>query len=127
MINLFDNIFYIVYRFYQKRDGTPAIYASGVLTLMQFLALIDLMFLSQLFYKFEVPSKFVFIPVLILLIAMNWFKYERNYDLKNLEARWEKLEAGKRKERGWLLVVSLVSLVLLPIILGVLEHNLGVT
>ena len=115
-----------MYKAYQKRDGTPEIYAAGVLTLMQFLALIDTMFVVQLFYNFSIPSKFVFIPLLILLIGINWFKYERNFDFKKLEAKWAEENSSQRKQRGWLIVVSLISLILFPILIGVLKHNLGV-
>jgi hypothetical protein len=115
-----------VYKDYQKRDGTPEIYAAGVLSLMQFLTLVDLMFLVRLFYNFAIPSKYFFIPLLVLIIGINWFKYERGFDVKNLEAKWGEENSSQRKRRGWLLVVSLISLILFPILIGVLKHNLGV-
>jgi len=126
MNNLFNYIFYRVFKAYQKKDSNPEIYASGVLTLMQFLVLIDLMFTLQLFYDFEIPSKFVFIPILILLIGINWLKYERNFDFKMLDARWVAEDNTQRRRRGWLIVMSLISLILFPILIGVLKHNLGI-
>ena len=126
MVRLFDYVFYRVYKFYQKRDSTPQIYASGVLTLMQFLCLINIMFIVQMFYDFAIPSKFAFAQGLIFLIAINWYRYERDFDFKELETLWAAETDDQKRQRGWLLVVSLISFILFPILVGILKHNLGV-
>lgn len=125
MINLFDYIFYRVYKFYQKRDGTPAIYASGVLSVMQFFLLLSTLALVRLLVDFPIPQKYFIIPIILLLIGINWFRYEQNFDFKKLDSRWGEEDSNQRKRRGWLLVVSLISLILFPILIGVLKHNLG--
>lgn len=126
MKELFDYVFYRVYRAYKKRDSNPEIYAANTLSLMQFLVLIDLMFLLQLFFHFDVPSKFLFIPLLLVIIGINWYVYEHNVDLKKFEAKWGGEEINQRKRNGWLILISLILLVLFPILIGVLKHNLEV-
>lgn len=126
MTNLFDYIFYRVYKAYQKRDGTPAIYASGVLSVMQFFSLLSILAIIRLFIDFPIPQKFFILPIILLLIGINWFRYERDFDFKKLEAKWGEENSSQRKQRGWLIVVSLITLILFPILIGVLKHNLGV-
>jgi len=125
MINLFDYIFYRVYKFYQKRDGTPAIYASAVLSAMQFFLLLSTLALIRLFIDFPIPQKYFVIPIILLIIGINWFRYERDFDFKKLEVKWGEENSSQRKQRGWLIVVSLISLILFPIMIGVLKHNLN--
>jgi len=125
MINLFDYIFYRVYKFYQKRDGTPAIYASAVLSVMQFFLLLSTLALIRLFIDFPIPQKYFVIPIILLIIGINWFRYERDFDFKKLEVKWGEENSSQRKQRGWLIVVSLISLILFPIMIGVLKHNLN--
>ena len=126
MINLFDYIFYRVYKAYQKRDGTPAIYASAVLSVMQFFSLLSMLAIIRLFIDFPIPQKYFILPIILLLIGINWFRYERDFDFKKLEAKWGEENSSQRKQRGWLLVVSLITLILFPILIGVLKRNLEV-
>jgi hypothetical protein len=127
MIDLFDYIFYRVYKFYQKRDSTPAIYASAVLSLMQFFSLLSILAIVRLFYDFPIPQKYFIIPIILILIGINWFRYERDFDFKKLEGRWREENCRQRRQKGWLIVVSLITIVLFPILIGVLKHNLNVT
>src|SRR5690349_3756822 len=124
MKELFDYVFYRVYSAYKKRDSNPEIYAANTLSLMQFLVLIDLMFLLELFFHFDVPSKFLFIPLLLVIIGINWYMYEQKVDLKKFEAKWSGEEINRRKRNGWLILISVILLVLFPIVIGVLRHNL---
>ena len=126
MTSLFDYIFYRVYKFYQKRDGTPAIYASAVLSVMQFFSLLSMLAIVRLWLSFPIPQKYFIIPVILLLIGINWFRYEQNLDFKTLEARWGEEDSDKRNRRGWFLVVSLTFVILLPILIGILKHNMQV-
>ncbi|AKQ44910.1 hypothetical protein TH63_03565 [Rufibacter radiotolerans] len=125
MEELFDYIFYRVYKAYQKRDSTPEIYAAGVLSLMQFFFLLCILVFIGLFVEFPIPHKYYALPFIILILGINWFKYERNFNVKELELKWGKEDRSIRKRRGWLLVLCLISLILFPIVIGVLKHNLN--
>ena len=126
MVRLFDYVFYRVYKFYQKRDSTPQIYASGVLSVMQFFLLLCIVAIIRLFFDFPIPPKYYIIPISVLLIGINWYRYERDFDFKELETLWAAETDDQKRQRGWLLVVSLISFILFPILVGILKHNLKV-
>jgi hypothetical protein len=47
---------------------------------MQFLTLINIVFIVQLIHIFTIPSKFVFLPLLVVIGAIDWYLYELNFD-----------------------------------------------
>jgi hypothetical protein len=126
MADIFDYIFYRVFKFYQKRDGTPQIYASGVLSVIQFFVLLSALAAIRLFINFPIPQKYFVIPVIFVLIGVNWMRYERNLDFKKFEERWGNEEIERKKTRGWLIVISLILSISFPILIGVLKHNIGI-
>jgi len=126
MMDIFDYIFYRVFKAYQKRDGTREIYASGVLSLIQFCTLLSGLFAIRLFVDFPIPQKLFFIPIIVILIGVNWMRYERNLDFKKFEDRWGNEEFSRRKLRGWLIIIVLIFTISFPILIGVLKHNLGI-
>ena len=124
MKNLFDYIFYRVYRAYKKRDGAPEIYATNVLSLMQFFSVVAVFISFEFFLDFPFPSTGFFVVLILSLIGINWYLYGFRVDVSKFESRWGTEEVDKRKRRGWLVVVSLVALIMFPIVLGILRHNL---
>jgi hypothetical protein len=125
MKRLFDYIFYRVYRAYKRRDSNPEIYATNVLALLQFFLLLSAMAIVRFFFDFPNPNKFIVISTLFLLIGINWYQYGFRVDARKFEVEWGEEGENQRKRRGWLIVVSLVGSILLPIVVGVLRHNLG--
>ncbi len=125
MKSLFDYIFYRVYRAYKKRDAAPEIYATNVLSLMQFFAVAAVFIALQLFLDFPFPSTGFFAVIILSLLGINWYLYGFRVDVNKFENRWGTEEVDKRKIRGWLVVVSLIALIMFPIVLGILKHNLG--
>ena len=126
MATFFDYIFYRVFKFYQKRDGTPAIYASGVVSVVQFFMLLSGLAGIRLFIDFPIPQKYFVIPIIVILIASNWIKYERNLDIGMFETKWGTEDLNKRKRNGWIIVLLIVFSIMFPILIGVLKHNLGI-
>jgi hypothetical protein len=126
MVTFFDYIFYRLFKFYQKRDGTPAIYASGVLSVVQFFILLSGLAAIRLFIDFPIPQKYFIIPIIVILIAINWKKYERNLDIEKFEEKWKAEDVVKRRRNGWLIVALIVISITFPIAIGVLKHNLGI-
>lgn len=122
-MKMFDYIFYRVYRVYKKRDSSPEIYATNVLAVMQFFFLLSLMATIRLFVSFPTPGIVYILPGLALIIALNWYKYGFNIDVKKLDAQWKDEDRARQKRRGWLLVISLITFILFPIIIGIVEHN----
>lgn len=127
MLKLFDYIYYRIYRFFkEKGHGTPETVGSSLLSLMQFLTIVDIIFILELIYGFPIPSKFAFLPLLIALGAWNWYQYERNFDTKGYEMKWKDEEEKKKIKNGWLIAIYLLISFLFPIVLGILKHNLQI-
>src|SRR5690606_4853360 len=120
-MRLFDYIFYRVYKFYQKRDTTTAIYASGVLSVIQFFLLLSILAIVRLFVDFEIPHRFFVIPIILVILGLNWYKYEKKLDFKKFEIIWSNEQQLKRVRRGWFIVVVLSIVILFPIVIGILK------
>jgi hypothetical protein len=124
ILSLFEYIHYRGYRFFkEKGDNVPEFKGTLILSLMQFLTLINIVFIVQLIHNFPIPSKFVFLPLLVGIGAIDWYLYERNFDAEKVELKWKE---GKRKRalNGWLIGIYFLISLLFPVTIGVLEHNL---
>jgi hypothetical protein len=127
MLSVFDYIFLRVHQFFKERgDNIPDTKGTSVLSLIQFLTVFNLMDLARLVGDFAFPSKFgFFLPLIIIIGAVNWFRYQRDVDVQpKLEIRWKEEDQGKRVMRGWLISVYIIVSFLIPVMLGYLEHNL---
>lgn len=126
MILLFEYIHYRIYLFFkEKGDNVPLFTGTLILSLMQFLTIINIMFIIELIHEFPIPSKFAFLPLLVGLGVFNWYQYERNFDEQRIEKKWKE-NVNKRIRNGWLIAVYLLVSFLFPVTLGVLEHNMKV-
>lgn len=95
--SLFDYIFYRIYDFSRdKADNVPDTKGSLLLSLIQFLTIVDIMVFVKLIYDYPFPSKYYFLPLAILLAIINWFRYERKYDIRKLEIQWKNEGRVKR-------------------------------
>jgi hypothetical protein len=66
ILSLFEYIHYRVYGFFkEKGDNVPEFKGTLILSLMQFLTVINIVFIIQLIYNFSIPSKFAFLPLLL--------------------------------------------------------------
>lgn len=127
MLKLIDYIFYRIYSLYKKQGSDVThVYASGLLSLLQFMTVVSILFLINIFIGFSLPSKWGFAPLLIIFMILNWYRYERNFDIEEFAAQWKDEDSSEKKKKGWLIIVYFAIVVLFPVTLGVLEHNLGV-
>jgi len=113
-------------KLYEKHDATPGIYGSGVMALFQIFSLLSIVMLLSLFINVPLPkdSKILYLSF-VLFYGHQLYRYERDFDIKELEAEWEGETPADRKRNGWLIVVSLIFSILSPIVVGILRHNLG--
>lgn len=122
---IFDYTFYRIYAYFKsKNDNMPETKGSFILSLIQFLTILDLMTLAQLFYSFENPPKYYALIVLLLFGIINWYIYEHNFDEEKYDKQWENENKTQKTKRGWLVVIYLLGSFLLPVIYGILKHNL---
>jgi hypothetical protein len=116
IVRLFDYVFYRVYKVYAGRKNVLAdSFASSLLSLIQFLTLFDVMFAVKMFWDFNIPDKGYFIPVIVLIVALNWYRYERDFDAEKYENRRKDEEPIKRKRNGWLIALYLIWSFLFPV------------
>lgn len=126
MMKLFDYIYYRIYGFFlSRKDNIPETTGWMLLSLMQFITIIDIIFIIELISSFPVTSKYAFLPLLIVLGIFNWYQYERNFDTKGFEMKWKDEEEKMKIRNGWLIGIYLLISFLFPVVLGILEHNLG--
>lgn len=114
-----DYVFYRTYRFYLKRhDNTPILYGSLVVSLIEFFVIIDILFIVRRFIDFEMPSSVYAAILFILIMGLNWFKYERNPDIEGMSAKWGGESDGDKSTGGTIIVIVIVVVISLPIIVG---------
>lgn len=94
--------------------------------MIQFFTLLSGLAAMRLFIDFAIPQKYFVIPVIVILIGINWMRYERNLNFKSFEKRWGNEKIDRKKVRGWLIVILLILSISFPITIGLLKHNLGI-
>lgn len=124
--DLFDYVFYRTYVFYlNRKDNTPITYGSIVVSLIQTFCIIDSAIVAQLFFPFEMPTKVNWGILMVLALAFNWYRYERNPNIDIMKAKWGNEHEDEKVKRGILIVIWLATLLLLPILIGIWRHNLN--
>jgi hypothetical protein len=127
IVSLFDYIHYRIYQFFKERgDNVPEWKGTLILSLMQSFTVIDVMVIVKIIHDYSFPSKFAFLPLLIVAGAINWYRYERNFDGEKLENRWKDEATQVRKRNGWFIGLYLLASFLIPAAYGYLKHNLNV-
>lgn len=126
-LSLFDYIFYRIYGFFkEKGDNVPETKGSLLLSLMQFLTILDVMVFVKVIYDYPFPTKYYFLPLLILLGVINWFRYERDFDIDMLDKQWKDEVKEKRLRNGWLIGLYFLTSFLIPALYGYLHVNIKV-
>ena len=125
-MKFYDYIFFRTYKWYEARDSHPHIFASGIVSVLQGFTLLSGVAIIKIFFSFSLPNKYLLIPICLAVLVYNWNRYERNLDIKYLEARWKE-ESKEKKARMTLIIISYGVLVIsIPIIVGILVNNLGI-
>lgn len=126
IISLFEYIHYRVYKFFKgKGDNISEFTATLVLSIIQCLTLLDIIVIIRIFYAFPLPEKIFILPIIIISGAINWYLYERDFDMEKLDTRWGGEDKKERVRNGWLISLYLLFSFLIPVTLGILEHNLN--
>ena len=118
MMNIFDYIYYRWFRLYAKKDSDPDIYASGIVSAYQLLTIINLVLLSSVLFGFDYPKVTYLYPLIIVFFIINYFRYERNFDISELDERWKDEPKSKKQLHLVLLIAYLVITFITPWIYG---------
>jgi hypothetical protein len=125
MMHFFDYIFYRIYKFSKaKGDNAPETNGSLLLSLMQFLSVIDIMIAVKIVHEYSFPPKFYFLIPLVLIAFLNWVRYERNFGIDKFDERWGNEDSFRRMRNGWFIGLYLVISFLIPVVYGYLHVNL---
>ena len=124
---IFDYTFYRIYKFFEERkDVAPDTKGALILSLMQFLTILDIIVVIRIGYHFPLPGKLYIFPLMALPAIINWFRYERNLNIESLELKWKSENQRRKIRNGWLISLYLLISFLIPAVSGYLEHNLKV-
>lgn len=115
----------------RKKDSTAQMTSAIVVSLIQLFLIIDLFVIIRIIYEYPIPenfNKFWTLPLVILFFILNWLKYVKNKNRletkKLLRTKWKNEELAIKKKRGFLLVTLIVIVISLPIIYGIVRHNI---
>ena len=126
MLSLFDYIYYRIYKFFEEKgDNVPETKGSLILSLIQFFTLLDILVFVRMIYEFPLPKKVFILPVIISLAVINWYRYERNFEIKTFQDQWRNESLEKKRRNGWLIGLYLLLSFLVPALHGYLKHNLN--
>jgi hypothetical protein len=80
------------------------------------------MVIVKMIYDYPFPdNKYYFLPPLILLGVINWFRYERNFDISQFDIKWKDEEEKRKIKNGWLIGLYLLISFLIPAMYGYLK------
>ncbi|ELR68600.1 hypothetical protein C900_00216 [Fulvivirga imtechensis AK7] len=118
MFKVFDYIYYRWYNIVTHKDVHRDIYASSIVASYQMLTFINLILLASILFGFKRPDKIYIILLAVILIVINWYRYERGFDISKLEERWGNEPEDKKRIRFILLIAYLVVTFTVPWIYG---------
>ena len=127
MIEVSDYIFYRFCKFYAKTGRKKEVisYASALTAAVQVLTILSLITLLSLFINLPFPKMYIIVIVGVFFLGLNWYRYENQVDFEAFEKRWSEQEAQDRVYKGYLIAAYTSFVVLFPIVIGYLRHNLG--
>lgn len=126
LLLLAEYVHYRIYKFFHSRgDNIPEFKATLLLSTMQAITLVDIDVFVELFFNYTFfSSKFIVLIPGVIFVGFNWYRYERNFDINQLDAKWKDEEHGKKVRNGWLMGLYLLISFLIPPVYGYLKHNL---
>lgn len=125
-MNLFDYIYYRVYAFFLKqRDNVPETTAWVLLSVLEFFNLLTVVALFSFIVNLDSFNKYYALFIIVPLMGYNWYRYERNFDIEKYKSRWSHELKSERRKKGWLIITWFALVILIPVSIGVLRHNLG--
>jgi amino acid permease len=127
MNKLFDYIFYRVYKQYEKwHEDYPYPFAEGVIVVIQgFIILSVLTILSSLnILPRNIESHKIYaLSSFVVLYLINHRRYKKKFT--EIISAYDKIDEPSRKRNGFFIVVLIITVVLFPIVIGVLRNNFG--
>src|SRR5690554_6331616 len=127
-MKLFDYLFYRVYSFYKrKRDKNPDWMGALVISLSLFLTLLSIVTLSTTVSNIEINNNVKPLALLLMIVIFVpiWIRYSKEDFIQGLVTFYKDEEVSIKRLRGWLFISYLILVLLIPISIGYMRHNLG--
>jgi hypothetical protein len=116
-MKFFDYLYYRTYFAYlKKNDSDPWIYATNLVALMQTFNLLAIYTLVQKIQNKQPINKIVFVIIALLLIGLNYYRYQKIKPYNKLCDLWINDDKGTRMKKGILIVLYIILSVLLPVL-----------
>lgn len=126
---LFDYIYYRVYKFYFKWDKETGITAAIALSMFQstilwiiFIFILKLLFNKSVIIHFSKNISLGGGAVFLLLSFLNEIYYSRKVT-ESLEKKWKNESLPLKRKKGWLVFFLLLIPWIILLILGILNKN----
>lgn len=102
----------------------PETKGSLILSLAQFLGLLNVFIVGKILFDYPLPStKYVALPLLVLIGAINWYRYEKKLELDQLIDRWGSEDRVKANRNGLLIIGYLILSATFPVLYGMATNG----
>lgn len=127
-MKIFDYTYYRICDFYKKKnDSSAEMTGSLIVSLIQFFTILDLFVITKIFWEFPIPeyfTKYWFVPIIIIILIINWNKYVKPKKYREYRKIWKDEYAKLRKKNGLMIILYLVISILIPILYGLIRKNI---
>ena len=127
-MGFFNYTFYRVCDFYKrKKDSAAEMTSAVVVSILYSFIIIDAFILLRVFWEFPVPdrfNKFWFLPVYLIIVFFNWLVYVKPRKYRDLRRIFKDEAKKDRKANGWKIILAISLSILIPIVFGLIRHNI---
>ena len=124
MMIFFDTLFYLIYKFYSRKEKGAASSSAGIIGGLQSVNILTIYLLFLLSWQNAHLNKIIFIVVVIIFQITTYIRYiyRDNNSITKIESTWQKMDEPKKTTiRVWgilYIIFSVVIFVGLAILLG---------
>lgn len=124
-MKVFDYIFLRIYLFFKaKKDFAPERNGSLIVSLLQFLTILSLYLIGQeIFGYLMLTSKWQALPLMLVIGIFNWYRYEKQLNLEDLQEKWKDESSRDKTARGFLIVIYLIVSAAIPVLRGMATNG----
>jgi hypothetical protein len=129
-MKIFDYIFYRICDFYKRKNDSSAEFtASLIVSILQCFIIINFFIIVAIFWEYPIPANFSKFWILFLAVpvqVVNWSRYVKNKKYRLYRKTWKKETIQNRRKNGKLIVLYLIVSIFIPVIYGLIRHNIMV-
>lgn len=122
---IFDYIYLRMYRYFErKRDTTtPEWLAIMTLSYFQTMIVFDSTIIWSMIAGTDSLPKYGVLVVLVLFGAVNFLRYQYNFDPENIYKPRKQETYNQEVSRGWIILILFVIVCTFPVVMGISKHS----